>query len=218
MNASMIVRGSDALSPHPKYKDFPRKQAEIIKRAGERMNELIEDLLSLAKIEAGHMGLNVQEWKVTSLIQETLDMLQPIAKEKSIRIQVEVSNPELTLIFDYPKILRVLSNLLGNALKFTHEEGSIKVSIQDLGKEVLFTIEDTGPGIAEHHIPFIFDRFWQVKSHAARGTGLGLSIAKGIVELHGGKITVESSFGEGSRFSFVLQKNGPKRGQDTQAA
>jgi signal transduction histidine kinase len=96
--------------------------------------------------------------------------------------------------------------LIGNAIKFTPEYGIVRVTAEDQGSDVLFTVSDTGPGIAEHHIPHVFDRFWQASKTQHMGTGLGLSISKGIVEAHGGKIWVNSRFGHGATFLFTLPK------------
>jgi signal transduction histidine kinase len=100
--------------------------------------------------------------------------------------------------------LQLLSNLLGNAIKFTPENGAIIVSVEPLGEEVRFSISDTGPGIATDHRPQLFARYWKAEKGGRRGAGLGLYIAKGIVEAHGGKIWVDSTPGKGSVFSFTL--------------
>ncbi len=107
---------------------------------------------------------------------------------------------------DHQQVLRVFSNLLGNAIKFTPEHGLIRLLAKDQGSTILFSVSDTGPGIAEHHMPYVFDRFWQAKKSADTGAGLGLMITKGIVEAHGGKIWVESEFGKGATFYFTLPK------------
>jgi signal transduction histidine kinase len=98
----------------------------------------------------------------------------------------------------------VLSNLLGNAVKFTESEGIVRITFEKLANEICFSISDTGPGIPKENLEHIFDRFWQAKQTQRLGTGLGLSIAKGIVEAHGGRIWVESELGHGSKFIFTI--------------
>jgi signal transduction histidine kinase len=116
--------------------------AAMIQCAGERMNEMIEDLLNLAKIEA-------------------VEMMSAQAQEKNIKIETSGTDQPLQMSCDHNQVLRVFSNLIGNAVKFTPEFGSIKITAEDCGNEAMFSISDTGPGIAEHHIPHVFDRFWQ---------------------------------------------------------
>jgi signal transduction histidine kinase len=105
---------------------------------------------------------------------------------------------------DRDRVVQVLENLIGNALKFTPPGGSVTLSVERAHGDVRLTVADTGPGIAEEQIPWIFDRFWTGRGKAGAGTGQGLYIAKGIVEAHGGKIWVETKAGIGSRFSFTL--------------
>ena len=112
--------------------------------------------------------------------------------------------PEHAASADTARLLQVLSNLVGNAIKFTPRGGVITVRIEPLGDEVRFAVRDTGPGIAPDQVPHIFGRFWQANRKDRRGIGLGLAIAKGIVEVHGGRIWVESTLGAGSTFYFTI--------------
>lgn len=185
---------------------FVQEQILRIQRAGERMNDLIEDLLNLAKIEAGSFSLSTREICGCNVVLEAVEMIRSRADEKRIRIETRGTEQPLQMSCDHGMVLRVFSNLIGNAIKFTPEYGLIVVSAEDLGDEVRFCVRDTGPGIAEHHVSQIFDRFWQAKKTAHLGTGLGLAIAKGIVEAHGGRIWVESVFGRGASFYFTLPK------------
>jgi signal transduction histidine kinase len=113
---------------------------------------------------------------------------------------------------DRDRVLQVLSNLMGNAIKFTPEGGSITIGFQARAEDVFFWVRDTGPGIAPEDLPRIFARFWQSKDSSRLGMGLGLSIAKAIVELHGGTIWAESCLGEGALFQFTLPKLGGEEG------
>ena len=112
---------------------------------------------------------------------------------------------ELQINYDFERILQVLSNLIGNSIKFTPKNGRISISIEKSGPLFIkIIISDTGPGIPPENLPFIFDRFWQAKQTSRVGVGLGLSIAKGIVVAHGGEIKAESKLGAGSSFQFTL--------------
>lgn len=190
--------------------DRPNREAQMkvqIKRihaSVDRMNHLINDVLDVAKIEAGRFVVQKSENFPEELIAEVLDFFEPIAMQKSIILQTELSGLNHPAFFDREKIFQVISNLLGNAIKFTSERGIITLIVQNRTDETIFAVRDTGSGIAEKHLPHIFNRFWQVEKTARDGTGLGLSIAKGIVEAHGGKIWVESRLNHGSTFYFSV--------------
>jgi PAS domain S-box-containing protein len=200
MNAAMIRRM--AKDPNETYVRI----AERIERAGNHMNQMIEDLLNLSRIEAGKFSLSRREVCGCDIISESLEEMKPLAREKNILIEAEGLDQPLQMACDHTQVLRVFSNLIGNAVKFTPEGGLIRVSARDLGSEVEFSVADTGPGIAEHHLEHVFDRFWQLKKTAHTGAGLGLAIARGIVAAHGGRIWVESKFGRGATFRFTLPK------------
>jgi signal transduction histidine kinase len=131
-------------------------------------------------------------------------MLRPLAEGSAIKLESHVA-PNLPLVLaDATRISQVLSNLVGNAVKFTGRGGLISISAERGEGEVRFSVIDTGSGIPPEQLPHIFGRFWQAKSADRRGIGLGLAIAKGIVEAHRGRIWVESSVGLGSTFYFTL--------------
>ncbi|MFA5584209.1 MAG: ATP-binding protein, partial [Bacteriovoracaceae bacterium] len=132
------------------------------------------------------------------------ELHRPLAEEKKIALTYEFENQPGLIKCDHQRILQVLSNLLGNAIKFTPEGKDIKLRVQTLKEFVQFIIEDSGPGLSREQIPQVFDRYWQARSTSKLGAGLGLSIAKGIVEAHGGKIWVESEEGQGAKFFFTL--------------
>jgi signal transduction histidine kinase len=175
-----------------------------IKRAGERMNRLIQDLLDVAKLEAGRVGITPRVIDVPSLLDEAADMLAPLAQEKSIRLDREITAPLPRITADAGRVLQVLSNLVGNAIKFTPEGGRIVIGAVAVPTGVEFTVSDTGPGIPAEQLERIFGRFWQADAADRRGIGLGLTIAKGIMDAHGGRLWVESKLGEGTTFHFVL--------------
>ena len=177
----------------------------IIQRAGEQMNRLINDLLSVSIIEAGRLTVQPRPTSVRAILADSLEMLRPIAAEKSIRLETSASGELPLVLADPGRILQVLSNLVGNAIKFTPNGGTITLTVQAEGAHVTFGVADTGPGIPPEQLANIFGRFWQGNRADSRGIGLGLSIAKGIVEAHGEELRVASSVGVGSTFSFQLR-------------
>lgn len=176
----------------------------IIQRSGERMNRLIQDLLSVTTIEAGRLSIAPQKMLVPELLRESLETLGPIAKEKSITLTVNGADDLPPVRADHARVLQVIGNLVGNAIKFTPAGGSITVSAIRADGKVQCSVADTGPGIPAGQIPRLFGKFWQAKRGDGRGVGLGLAIARGIVEAHGGTIEVQSEVGKGSVFTFML--------------
>jgi signal transduction histidine kinase len=175
-----------------------------IKRAGERMNRLIQDLLDVAKLESGRVGISARELDVAPLIDEAFEMLLPLAQEKPVRLEREVAERLPRIAADAGRVLQVLSNLVGNAIKFTPKDGRIVIGAKPTIGGVEFYVSDTGPGIAPDQLERIFGRFWQADLTDRRGIGLGLTIAKGIMDAHGGRLWVESTLGKGTTFRFIL--------------
>jgi signal transduction histidine kinase len=176
----------------------------VIERAAQRMNRLIEDLLEVVRQESGPMRLDVGEVSVASLIAQTAEMFQSTAIEKGISLRVEQCPPGLTVWGDSERIMQVMSNLVGNALKFVPRGGSVVLKCERRGTEAVFALTDSGPGIASEDLEKLFEKFWQRRRTDRRGVGLGLAIARGIVEAHGGRIWAESSVGVGSTFYVGL--------------
>ncbi|HEY1951477.1 MAG TPA: ATP-binding protein [Gemmatimonadaceae bacterium] len=179
-------------------------QLRIIKRAGERANRLIQDLLSVTTIEAGRLSVAPRKVSIGELLQESAEMLQPIAKERSITLSVSAAADLPFVRADPARVLQVFSNLVGNAIKFTPTGGAITLSAVRGEGRIVCSVADNGPGIPAGQIPRLFGKFWQAKRGDSGGVGLGLAIARGIVEAHGGSITVDSEVGKGSVFSFPL--------------
>jgi two-component system, chemotaxis family, sensor kinase Cph1 len=168
------------------------------------MEQLISGILDIAKIEAGTMQLDLLPENANALVHEVVEFSLPIAKEKGIELMEQHAARNYLAYCERERILQVLSNLVGNALKFTPEGGRVVVAIEKREGETVFRVSDTGRGIPHKDLENIFDRFWQAKQTNRLGTGLGLSIAKGIVETHGGRLWVESEEGKGSDFYFSL--------------
>jgi two-component system, chemotaxis family, sensor kinase Cph1 len=180
---------------------------KVMERSLQRMNHLINDLLSVSKLESGTVGLELKEHPAVDLLRDAVQLLMPIAIEQSVKLEIEPNPPEGCLVCcDRERLLQVLSNLVGNAVKFTGREGRVWLGVVPESREIHFSVSDTGPGIAREHLKFVFDRYWQARQTQRLGTGLGLSIAKGIVEAHGGRIWVESELGKGSIFQFTIPK------------
>jgi signal transduction histidine kinase len=199
--ASVLIKADPERESREK---FVRYGTNIL-RTARRMDGLIVDLLDLAKIEAGHLLLDVQLHEAAGLVKESVEMLAPVAAGKGLLLATDIAAPDFAVFCDRDRILQVLSNLIGNALKFTPEGGSITVSAREQDGQARFTVRDTGTGIESDQLAHIFDRYWQAKS-AREGVGLGLSIAKGIVDAHRGRIWVETQLGHGTTFFFTLSK------------
>jgi signal transduction histidine kinase len=181
-----------------------RRHVEAIRRSAERMNRVIGDLLDVASIESGRLFVEPRRESVGSILSEAVSACHAQATERSLRIDEHLAQEQLEAICDRDRVIQVLGNLIGNAIKFTPEGGRVQVSAEPFDDEVLFAVRDTGSGIPGKQLPHVFDRFWQATPKARLGSGLGLTIAKGVVEALGGRIWVESRTGEGTTFFFTL--------------
>jgi len=184
-----------------------------IKLNTDRLSRLINDLLDLSRIESGRVEVRPTRLPLTALAEEVAEYLKPLATEKLIRIEVPSPDPSATAWADRDKVTQVLVNLIGNALKFTPKEGKVTVALaKNENDYVQISVADTGPGILPDDTNKIFSKFYQVTNIAKqkpRGSGLGLAISKALVEMHGGKIWVESEVGRGSTFYFTLPAQQP---------
>jgi signal transduction histidine kinase len=176
---------------------------------------LINDLLDLSKIESGKIEVKTSHVSLGGLVHEVVETLRPVAAEKVIALEAAITEPSILVWADRDKINQVLMNLIGNAIKFTPAQGRVTVSALRNGKEsIQVSVSDTGPGVPPDEKEKIFDRFYQIAQVGGakpKGTGLGLAICKALVELHGGKIWVESEINRGSTFSFTLPASAPQR-------
>lgn len=177
-----------------------RETADRIKRSVDRMNALIDNLLDLARIEAGEFALDLRDEDAAALVEEALLTLSPLSDAKGIAVRSEIDGrPKIRV--DKERFFQVVSNLIGNAVKFTPNGGTITVRAVRNGDEIEFSVSDSGAGIAPEHLPHIFDRYWR---GSGEGEGLGLFVVKGIVEAHGGRVGVTSPPGEGASFTFTV--------------
>jgi two-component system phosphate regulon sensor histidine kinase PhoR len=172
----------------------------------EQMQNLVEDLLTLTKLESGRERLNLSEFKLRELVEEVYDSLEQEFVKREVSFENLVSE-DFKIFADRQKFFLLLRNLIDNAVKYNKRGGKVWVRAKKEGNKQILEVEDTGIGIPPEHVPFIFERFYRVDKGRSRemgGTGLGLSIVKHIVFLHGGEIKVHSKPGEGSRFSIIV--------------
>ncbi|HEX8390727.1 MAG TPA: GAF domain-containing sensor histidine kinase [Longimicrobium sp.] len=181
-----------------------RKQLGIIRRAAQRMDRMIGDLLDAATIAAGHLSMEPRPHSATLLLRAAFDSLAPLAQEKGIRFVCDGPDRAPAVMADVDRVIQVLGNLVGNAVRFTPEGGTITLGLRPLETAAEFRVADTGSGIPADQLARVFDQFWQARRDGRQGTGLGLTIAQGIVHAHGGEIRVESAPGEGTTFLFTL--------------
>ncbi|HET7028309.1 MAG TPA: response regulator [Candidatus Limnocylindrales bacterium] len=204
---SAILGFSDLMRSEPEVDGsvtVPREWVEHMHRGGEHLLSLINDVLDLAKVEAGRLELHPERIDAAALALEVVNGLRPIAERKQIRVTVVAGSTSVSA--DRGRLRQILYNLLSNAIKFTPEHGAVEVSVGGTTEQVTIAVSDTGVGIAPQELDAVFEQFRQVGDPDARqeGTGLGLSLTKQLVEAHGGTIGVESSLGRGSRFTLTL--------------
>ena len=183
---------------------MPQRQVAMVNRAGERMNRLIQDLLDVQRMDSGKLEIERQPISARALLVDAHEMLRPLAEKDDLSLTLAVPASLPMIDADAHRLHQVLSNLVGNAIKFTPKYGSILLRGEELPGEVRIQVADTGPGIPSDQLPHVFGQFWQASRADRRGIGLGLAIAKAIVESHGGCIWVESVLGQGSSFFFTL--------------
>jgi PAS domain S-box-containing protein len=184
-----------------------------IKSNTDRLSRLINDLLDLSRIESGRVEVRPTIVPLAALAEEVAEHLRALAAEKMIQIEVQSPDRGLTVWADRDKVTQILMNLIGNAVKFTPQEGKVTVAMEKNGiEDVRISVADTGPGILPEETNKIFVKFYQVaniEKQRPKGSGMGLAISKALVEMHGGKIWVESELGRGSTFYFTLPAQQP---------
>ena len=181
------------------------QQTQIIKRAVDRANSLIRDLLDVSSIEAGGFAVEAEPISPDMLLSDAYEAMSSTAAAAQVSLTCHTDEELPDVMADRERLQQVFSNLIGNAIKFTPTGGSIEVTAIASGPfSVRFSVRDSGPGISEENLPHIFDRFWQARNAVRTGAGLGLAIAKGIVEAHGGTIYAASEPGSGTEIGFDL--------------
>jgi signal transduction histidine kinase len=185
---SLIMMTANAMKGRPGNEPDrrDREPPDIILRAARHMNQLIEDLLDVALVEAGRLRVEFALLPAADLARDAIEMQRPLCEASGVKISLEVEPTVQTVWGERRRLLQVFENLIGNATKFTQPGGHIVVRVEARNDDVMFFVTDTGIGITPDTVPHVFDRFWQATTRARRlGAGLGLPITKGIVEAHG---------------------------------
>jgi signal transduction histidine kinase len=197
LNAQLLGRSGGARAD-------AQDSVAAIGRAAERMSRMIRDLLDIACIEAGQLGIDRSSVPTRELILDAVEAQKSMAAAASLELQVEVTHDVPDVWADRNRLLQVFDNLIGNAIKFTAPGGRVAIGAALKADQVHFWVVDTGVGIDRDDLLHLFDRFWQARKGEYHGAGLGLPIARGIVEAHGGRISVESTLGVGTGFFFTI--------------
>jgi PAS domain S-box-containing protein len=185
------------------------KQLDRIRRGVQQMRHMVEDLLDASGIEAGRLLIELGRHRADDLLRDALELLEPIAQAKAVEVKADFGAPAVELVCDRHRIVQVLNNLIGNAIKFTPRSGEVTISLARAGADLVFTIQDSGPGIAGDLLPHLFQRYVQSDATARQGRGLGLFIARGIVQAHGGRIWADPNAKRGARFQFTIPLAAP---------
>lgn len=206
-SAAETVRGAASRDPVAAVRFI-----DIIERNAERLQQLVEDLLDLSRIESKEFRLSLETVDLAVFVPYVLSLFRERGEKKGIRLSAFIPSDVPPVMADRRALEQVVTNLVDNAVKYCPEGSGVVVRAELLGDEVRLAVDDTGPGIDEKHLPRLFERFYRVdlgRSREVGGTGLGLSIVKHLVEALGSKVSVESTVGKGSSFSFALRTAGP---------
>jgi signal transduction histidine kinase len=201
---NVISLGSSALLQDDALTSDIRKRVEIIARSTSLMQRMIGDLLDLARVQSGTLAIEQTVQDAGELLRDSVALHEPIAASKGIKLVVASTLHHVALYCDRERIEQVFGNLLGNAIKFCRAGDTISVRATRVGNQVHYTFEDTGPGIPPEELPHVFELYWSGRKQPQTGLGLGLHISKGIVEAHGGDLSVVSTIGRGSTFTVRL--------------
>jgi signal transduction histidine kinase len=202
----VVLGAADTLIELPLDREEREKQATIIARSASRMSRLIEDLLDVARIEAGAFVVRPSAEEPISVLEEVRDMFEVQADEAQVSLTVGPVS-DVLVHMDHDRVVQALANLVDNALRFTPEGGMITLSGEALDEgTVSLSVSDTGVGLAQDALDNLFSRFWQAEGDRKGRAGLGLTIVKGVIEAHGGEVRVESDPGIGSTFHLVLYR------------
>jgi signal transduction histidine kinase len=206
MSVARVLEGM----PTVERRERGRSQLELIQRSARRMMKLVADLLDVAAIDAGRLSVTPRPCSIQSLLVEVFEELSPQAKTAGVDLVCEIPEGLPLAMADAHRVSQVLTNLIGNAIKFTPEGGNVTASAALVdGNEIAVSIADTGVGIPAAHLAHVFDRFWQGPT-GKTGSGLGLAICRGLIERSGGRIWAESTPGVGTTMTFTLPVGSPR--------
>jgi len=200
--------------------EIAKRYAERIRTGAWHLTELIEQILTFSRMEAGRDEVRLESAELITLVRSAIALIAPIAEDKGLAFHAELPDGPVHVSTDPSRMRQILLNLLSNAVKFT-ERGEVRLVVTLEDEHVVYQVSDTGIGIAAEHLERIFSPFWQVEDPATRrvgGTGLGLSVTQRLVQMLGGKIGVRSQPGEGSTFTVRMPRNAPLRAATQQAA
>lgn len=191
-----------------------RSAGQTISRNARHLAHLVDDLLDLSAVTSGKIRVEPEETDLCGIIEAALDILQPVARTQAVQVRRQLDRSECLVFGDPHRLQQVIWHLVSNAIKFTPRGGLVVVALHSTGNECHVLVTDTGAGIANELLPFVFDCFWRAESTPTRGypgLGLGLALAKRLVELHGGNITASSAgAARGSTFTVVLPRVAPR--------
>ena len=207
---ALIEAVADGVAENP---ETEARYLSSARRELAHLSRLVDDLFELARIDSGVLQLTLEEASLHDLISDTISSFQPQAESRNVRLVGEVSGDVDPVLANPPRLQRVLHNLLSNALHHTPADGTVALRATAQGDEVRVEVSDTGEGIAAEDVPRVFERSFRAERSRTRpeeggapGAGLGLAIARGLIEAHGGTMSVESDLGRGSRFRFTLRR------------
>jgi len=194
--------------------DETRSGGQTIARNARLLAHIVDDLLDLSAVSTGKIRVDPEETDVCEIVEAALDILEPSATSKGVILEKHLATPECLVFGDPQRLQQVVWHLLSNAIKFTPRGGRAKVTVRTVGGQCQIVVSDTGAGISDELLPYVFDRFWRAEApdeHRYSGLGLGLSLAKRLVELHGGGITATSGgLNHGATFTVLLPRVAPR--------
>ncbi len=210
----VALAAADLLLDLPLDERQRRRQAEIIRRSGERMQRLIEDLLDVARIDAGAFVVRPSREELLPILHEARDLFLDQAEARSVTLEVAGTSGEPQARVDRDRILQALSNLIENAIRLTPAGGRVSLAAREHGDDVLVSVSDTGPGVPEALVESLFDRFAQSDGDGRGAAGLGLSIVRGVASAHDGQVSVEPGAEGGAVFTLRLPQRGPRMSEE----
>ena len=207
---SIVLSQADLALKQPRSADEYRQTIEAIRRAGDRMKGVVEGLLTLARADAGEIGMKQEVFDLQEVVVETCRLLEPLAATRQVCIEQRLE--PAPVCGDRDRLAEAIANILANAIRYNVQSGKVDVSLNGGPDEVCLRVADTGRGIADAEKELIFDRFYrsdQARSRSVDGSGLGLAITKWIIDAHGGTITCQNASPKGTVFSVTLRRCGP---------
>jgi signal transduction histidine kinase len=205
LSAGNLARLGGRTTDDERFRAAVKKHCELVDRAVHVLTNMMTNVLETARVEAGALQLDLGSYPINDIVSQATDLLRPLADQKAVSLEFNPSEDGPTIVCDRDRILQVLSNLLGNAVKFTPQGGRVEIGVERSNQELIICVGDTGRGIPRDHLQFVFDKYWQgQRGTGRRGVGLGLAIAKTIVLAHHGRIWVQSEPEKGSHFLFSV--------------